>query len=73
MLALAGVALPPNRVIDGVDMAPVIFSSAPETAPGGHDCVFFYKQPQSQTGPEGAAKLTSLAAVRCGDFKVYLL
>ena len=54
-------------------MARVIFSPTPETAQGGHDCIFFYKNPQSQSGPQGAAKLTSLAAIRCGDFKVYYL
>jgi hypothetical protein len=54
-------------------MAPVIFAPTPETASGGHDCIFFYKQPESQTGPEGAAKLTSLAAIRCGDLKTYYL
>jgi arylsulfatase A len=72
-LALAGVALPADRIIDGVDMGPVIFSSHPETASGGHDCIFFYKSPESQEGPQGAAKLSSLAAIRCGDYKTYYL
>lgn len=73
VMALVGIALPTDRIIDGVDMAPIIFASAPEAASGGHDCILYYKNPQSQAGPAGAAKLTSLAAIRCGDLKVYYL
>lgn len=73
VLNLAGISLPSDLIIDGVDLAPVIFSAAPETAHGGHDCIFFYKHPMSQAGPTGAASLNSLSAVRCGDFKVYYL
>ena len=73
VLSLVGMSLPADRIIDGVDLAPVIFSAVPETARGGHDCIFFYKHPESQAGPAGAALLTSLSAVRCGDFKVYYL
>lgn len=73
VLNLAGISLPSDLIIDGVDLAPVIFSAAPEAAHGGHDCIFFYKRPMSQAGPAGAASLTSLSAVRCGDFKVYYL
>ena len=70
VLSLAGVSLPSDRIIDGVDLAPVIFSDTPEKA-HAHECIFFYKRPESQNGPAGAASLTSLAAIRCGDFKVY--
>lgn len=73
VLSLAGMSLPAKVIIDGVDLAPLIFSAAPEAASGGHDCIFFYKHPESQTGPAGAALLTSLSAIRCGDFKVYYL
>jgi hypothetical protein len=33
----------------------------------------FYKNPNPEAGAAGAAELTSLAAVRCGDYKVYWL
>jgi hypothetical protein len=71
VLKLAGVALPPNRVFDGVDMGPILFAPDPDAANGGHDCIMFYKSPSSNQSPEGAQKLNSLAAVRCGDHKVY--
>ena len=71
VMALAGVALPTNRIIDGLDMAPVLFASDPQTAAGGHTCILFYKATHSEDGPAGAAQLDQLSAVRCGDWKVY--
>ena len=38
-----------------------------------HDCIMFYKTPAPEHGAEGAAKLNSLAAVRCGNYKTYWL
>ena len=59
------------RVIDGVNLAGILFSEAPETAEGGHECIIFYKSVHSETGPAGAAELDQMSAVRCGDYKVY--
>eukprot|EP01050_Picozoa_sp_SAG11_P028269 SAG11_NODE_7493_length_1137_cov_1.321773_1_plen_319_part_10 len=74
LLKLAGVPMPANREFDGIDIGRVLFASAPEAASQlGHDCIMFYKSPSSEAGPAGAAKLTSLAAVRCGDYKTYWL
>lgn len=69
VLSLAGAPFPPVH-IDGLDLTQLLLSPNPEAVPG-HDCIAFYHAPQSQDGPEGAAALTSLAAVRCGDHKVY--
>lgn len=54
MLALAGSPLPRGRVIDGIDISPILFGS-----PGaqGHECVFLYYSGRM------------LAAVRCGRYK----
>eukprot|EP01051_Picozoa_sp_SAG22_P017437 SAG22_NODE_2689_length_2310_cov_1.448666_3_plen_321_part_01 len=87
VLALAGVAPPAGVILDGIDLADVLFSPAPEQITptsssvsssaggrsGGHECIMFYKSPQAAKGAEGAADLTSLAAVRCGNYKVYWL
>jgi hypothetical protein len=53
----------------------VLFSAAPEGASptAVHDCIMFYKTPAPEHGAEGAAKLDSLAAVRCGNYKTYWL
>ena len=68
-LALAGAKLPKVQ-LDGIDLSPLLFSKdiGKEV---GHDCIFMYKRPESQLGPDGAAQLDSLAAIRCGDYKVY--
>ena len=74
VLKLAGAAPPPGVILDGVDLAGVLFSPEPASeraASSGHECIMFYKNPQAAKGAEGAADLTSLAAVRCGDYKVY--
>ena len=72
ILKLAGVPMPADREFDGIDIGGVLFAHSPEAASHlGHDCIMFYKSPSSQAGPAGAAKLNSLAAVRCGDYKTY--
>eukprot|EP01052_Picozoa_sp_SAG31_P027980 SAG31_NODE_2664_length_5277_cov_461.678943_4_plen_298_part_00 len=71
VLRLAGVALPQDRIYDGIDISPILFAADPETASGGHECIMFYKSPSSSKGPEGAKQLNSLAAIRCGNYKVY--
>ena len=67
VLTLAGVPLP-DVTLDGIDLSKVLFSSAPESG-SVHECIMFYKNPDSGQGAEGAAKLNSLAAVRCGNYK----
>ena len=65
----------PTRIIKIVCfVSKVLFASEPEaaaTATAGHECIMFYKSPSSNKGAEGAAELNSLAAIRCGDYKVY--
>ena len=46
-------------------MARVIFSPTPETAQGGHDCIFFYWAAIASHAELG------LSAVRCGAHKAY--
>ena len=70
LLSLAGGAPVTSRPIDGTDLSKLLLSATPETA-SAHDCIMFYHQPESNLGPVGAAALTSLAAVRCGAYKVY--
>ena len=55
--ALAGVPLPPDRIIDGRDIWPVL--SGQKNAPAPHDALYFY------WGQE-------LHAVRSGDWKLHL-
>ena len=55
MLSLAGAQLPQNRVIDGIDISPILFES---DGAAGHDCLFQY-----YTG-------LLLAAVRYGPYGV---
>ena len=63
MLTLAGVPLATDRVLDGVDLSPVLFHNA--TA--AHACIFMYKFPYAAAGAEP----DNLAAVRCGAHKAY--
>ena len=71
IIALAGGEPISDRVIDGVDLSNLLLSDNPETQAGGHRCIMFYHRPQSELGPEDAKRLTSLSAVRCGDYKAY--
>lgn len=70
LLSLAGGAPVTDRPIDGADLSKLLLSVTPETATA-HDCIMFYHHPESNLGPDGAAALTSLSAVRCGAYKVY--
>jgi arylsulfatase A len=72
VLSFAGVALPggSGSVYDGMDLTPLLLSAAPEQH-AAHACIMFYRSPESQLGPAGAAKQDSLGAVRCGDHKAY--
>ena len=66
--------MPADREFDGMDLGGVLFAESPEAASAlGHACIMFYKSPNSHAGPAGAAKLSSLAAVRCGEYKTYWL
>ena len=60
----------PKVVLDGIDISHLLLSATPETEEA-HDCIMFYKHPESQLGAAGAAQLDSLSAVRCGDYKAY--
>eukprot|EP00040_Diaphanoeca_grandis_P011335 m.58000 g.58000 ORF g.58000 m.58000 type:complete len:678 (-) comp22484_c0_seq1:71-2104(-) len=62
VLALAGIT-PPDYTIDGMDISPVLFGTS-DTA---HECIIFYKYLHAAT----VAQFDNLAAVRCGDHKVY--
>jgi arylsulfatase A-like enzyme len=55
--ALAGAEVPQDRVIDGKDIRPLLFT--PESATSPHDAFFYYQ-------------LDQLQAVRAGDWKLYL-
>jgi len=61
LLTQAGVALPEDRTIDGLDMTDVFAGNSQE----GHECYPFYFSADS-TDPD-----TNLVAVRCGAFKAY--
>eukprot|EP00051_Salpingoeca_urceolata_P005718 m.76364 g.76364 ORF g.76364 m.76364 type:complete len:685 (+) comp14509_c0_seq1:50-2104(+) len=69
MMKLAGVPLPADRIIDGVDMSPILFADdQPKISDGtlgGHECYFFY----DQSAAINAAG--ELYGVRCGDNKAY--
>lgn len=61
LLSQAGVPLPQDRVMDGIDLTKV-FAGESDV---GHTCYPFYANPASHAPEAG------LAAVRCGDFKAY--
>ena len=64
VLAVAGAPPPPpGLVIDGMDLSAVLFNGDPVA----HRCIMFYNRPHASD----AANYTNLAAIRCGDFKVY--
>jgi arylsulfatase A len=80
-LAGAGGALPAGLVLDGIDLSSVLFGSPStpsiqsggaghESGGAGHDCIMFYHSPHTA---HDAMALTSLAAIRCGKYKVYWL
>jgi hypothetical protein len=62
VLSLAGAPVP-KVVLDGLDISQLLLSTTPEKEVA-HDCIMFYKRPESQLGAVGAAQLDSLAAVR---------
>lgn len=73
-LAVAGVdmhaVMPAGRVIDGVDLSPVLFG--PTGACGGHECYYYYEQAGPVGGLVGSSNLPSgLEAVRCGAYKAH--
>ena len=62
VLSLAGAPLP-KVVLDGLDISQLLLSTTPEKEVA-HDCIMFYKHPESQLGAAGAAQLDSLSAIR---------
>ena len=65
VLALVGVALPTDRVFDGIDIAHVLFDNAMVA----HECITYYDEPHASAGDDPS----NLAAMRCGDYKAYWL
>jgi len=84
-LALAGVPLPSDRFIDGVDLSPVIFGAngnAPDPKIEVHECLFHYKGTPDMNCPdrstlvgmgwrEGLETCPGLWTVRCGPHKLH--
>jgi arylsulfatase A len=64
ILSLAGVEQPQDRVIDGQDLTPLLFSKLASTK---HTCLFLYKgTPMDEEHP-------GLWAVRCGPYKMHYI
>jgi arylsulfatase A-like enzyme len=63
VLKLAGVEEPSDRIIDGRDMSPVLFTKNDKSS---HDCLYIYKGTSD-------SKLTGLWAVRCGAYKAHFV
>jgi len=63
LLRQAGVALPSDRAIDGIDLTDVLAGRSEQ----GHDCYAFYASPDAHN-PSSA---DALSAVRCGNYKAY--
>jgi arylsulfatase A len=64
LLGLAGVPLPTDRIIDGIDLSSILFGRR-DGRDAGHACYFMYR---------AAAAVNAsgeLFAVRCGDVKAY--
>ena len=67
VLSLAGAPVP-KVVLDGLDISQLLLSTTPEKEVA-HDCIMFYKRPESQLGAVGAAgKLPALLG-SCEDGK----
>lgn len=81
LLTLAGVPLPTDRIIDGLDLTPLITNQTRATQPlivesadplgrdrvGGHTCIFYYLSAVASNASDPDA----LSAVRCGSHKAY--
>ena len=73
IMKVAGIALPTDRVFDGLDLSPVLFAKDRTAASalsradkgGGHACFFYYRAATWTNATE------EIYAVRCGDHKVY--
>ena len=72
IMAIAGVAPPTDRVIDGMDLTPLLMDPS-HKASGGHDCIFHYHSPQSNEGNTSTSPFSpsGVAAVRCGKYKAH--
>ncbi|EGD74433.1 hypothetical protein PTSG_05798 [Salpingoeca rosetta] len=65
--ALTGAKLPTDRIIDGRDLSPVLFSGAASQ----HDCLFIYKGTTGAACPRQHPNCPGLWAVRCGAYKMH--
>jgi hypothetical protein len=64
VMALAGVPLPTDRIIDGRDLTPLLLGIN-TTSP--HDCLFIYKGTPGLGCPHDKPDCPGLWAVRCGE------
>eukprot|EP00928_Gymnodinium_smaydae_P032160 TRINITY_DN23365_c0_g1_i1.p1 TRINITY_DN23365_c0_g1~~TRINITY_DN23365_c0_g1_i1.p1 ORF type:complete len:561 (-),score=106.83 TRINITY_DN23365_c0_g1_i1:132-1814(-) len=68
--ALAGAALPEDRVIDGQDLSGILLRGAPEPS----RCLFHYKgRPSTGLPPAADDPKPGLWAVRCGAYKAHFV
>ena len=63
LLSQAGVKLPEDRIIDGIDLTDVLAGRSEQA----HECYPFYNEPDSHN----ASSPFALSAVRCGNHKAY--
>ncbi len=61
LLTIANVSLPTDRIMDGIDLSPILFQGSQT----GHQCYFFYHSAIAAFAND------ELWAVRCGDYKAY--
>ena len=70
VLALAGVPLPADRIIDGRDLTPLFTNTSAEIR-REDDCIFVYKGTPGLRCPTGHPACPGLWAVRCGMVKMH--
>ena len=58
-LSFAGIPMPNDRKFDGVDLAPLLRSSAIDVK-DPHECIYFWREAQ-------------LYAIRCGQYKAHFV
>ena len=61
LLTIADVPLPTDRIMDGMDLSPILFQGSQ----AGHKCFFFYHNAVAANAEN------ELWAARCGDYKAY--
>jgi arylsulfatase A len=69
-IALAGAALPADRIIDGRDLTP-LFANASAEVRREDDCIFIYKGTPHVHCPKSHPQCPGLWAIRCGMVKMH--